>query len=95
MSDNAINLQFQQLYELIQSARNRALFAVNREHLQLYWQVGAFIHGRLTEENWGEKVVEQFSEWLNEKDPTVKILIGEISTGCGSFSWLIIMSSWV
>lgn len=72
MSDNAINLQFQQLYELIQSARNRALFAVNREHLQLYWQVGAFIHGRLTEENWGEKVVEQFSEWLNEKDPTIK-----------------------
>ena len=61
MSDNAITLQFQQLYELLQSARNRALIAVNREHLQLNWQDGAIFHGRLTEENWGEKVVEQFS----------------------------------
>ncbi|MBN1338657.1 MAG: hypothetical protein JXA03_05000 [Bacteroidales bacterium] len=68
MSGKALALQFQQLFELIQKARSRALLSVNHEHLQLYWKVGAFIDGKLTEGSWGEKVVDQFSEWLNKQD---------------------------
>jgi len=72
MKDTALSHQFQHLYELIQKARNRALLSVNHEQLHLFWQVGAYIDQKLAEGSWGEKVVEQFSEWLKEKDPSVK-----------------------
>ena len=64
MKDTALSHQFQHLYELIQKARNRALLSVNHEQLHLFWQVGAYIDQKLAEGSWGEKVVEQFSEWL-------------------------------
>jgi len=71
MKDISSIHQFQQLYELIQNARSRALLFVNREHLLLFWQVGAYIDQRLAEGSWGEKVVDQFSEWLNEQEPGI------------------------
>ena len=63
---------FQHLYELIQKARNRALLSVNFEQLHLFWQVGAYIDQKLDKGSWGEKVVDQFSLWLKEKDPSIK-----------------------
>ena len=64
--------QFQQLYDLIKQARSKAIFFVNQEHLNLYWQVGADIDAKLNGGSWGDKVVEQFAEWLNKKDPGIK-----------------------
>ena len=49
--------QFQYLYELIQKARSRALFSVNFEQLNLFWQVGAYIDQKLAEGSWGENGV--------------------------------------
>ncbi|NLF41238.1 MAG: DUF1016 domain-containing protein [Bacteroidales bacterium] len=46
--------------------------SVNYEQLHLFWQVGAYIDQKLVEGGWGEKVVDQFSEWLKGKDPLVK-----------------------
>jgi len=34
--------------------------------------VGAYIDAKLAGGNWGDKVVDQFSEWLLQKDPTIK-----------------------
>jgi len=72
MQDKAIITHFKQLYELIQQARSKAMVSVNREHLNLFWQVGAYIDGKLTEGSWGEKIVEQFADWLKQKDPAIK-----------------------
>jgi len=72
MQDKAIVTHFQQLYELIQKASSRAIVSVNREHLNLFWQVGAYINDRLAEGSWGEKIVEQFEDWLKQKDPSIK-----------------------
>ena len=71
MKDTALLLHFQHLYELIQKARSRALLSVNYEQLHLFCQVGAYFDQKLAEGSWGEKVVEQFSEWLKGKDPSV------------------------
>jgi predicted nuclease of restriction endonuclease-like (RecB) superfamily len=72
MKDTELINHFQHLYELIQRARTRALLSVNYEQLHLLWQVGAYIDQKLAEGSWGEKVVDQFSAWLKEKDPSVK-----------------------
>lgn len=72
MKETQLIHQFQYLYELIQKARSRALLSVNYEQLHLFWQVGAYIDQKLVEGGWGEKVVDQFSEWLKGKDPLVK-----------------------
>ncbi|AEE50127.1 PDDEXK nuclease domain-containing protein [Haliscomenobacter hydrossis] len=72
MQDDLQIHHFQQLYDLIKLARSRSLVVVNREHLNLFWQVGAFIEAKLSEGSWGDKVVDQFSEWLKQMDPSVK-----------------------
>jgi len=72
MQEQMLIGQFQQLYDLIKKARSMAIFYANREHLNLYWQVGAYIDAKLAEGSWGDKVVDQFSEWLYQKDPTIK-----------------------
>jgi hypothetical protein len=72
MQDEMLIGQFQQLYDLIKQARSKAIFFVNQEHLNLYWQVGADIDAKLNGGSWGDKVVEQFAEWLNKKDPGIK-----------------------
>jgi predicted nuclease of restriction endonuclease-like (RecB) superfamily len=72
MQDEMLIGQFQQLYDLIKQARSKAIFFANREHLNLYWQVGADIDAKLAGGSWGDKVVDQFAEWLNQKDPGIK-----------------------
>lgn len=72
MKENNIISHFQQLYELIQNARSKAVLSVNREHLKLFWQVGAYLNDRLAEGVWGEKIVEQFEDWLKLKDTSIK-----------------------
>lgn len=72
MADELLINNFQQLYDLIKKARSRAMVFVNREHLNLFWQVGAYIDAKLTAGSWGDKVVDQFSEWLLQKDPGIK-----------------------
>jgi predicted nuclease of restriction endonuclease-like (RecB) superfamily len=72
MQKIALSEHFEQLYELIINARSRALIKVNHEQLNLYWQVGAYIHVKLSEGSWGDKVVEEFETWLKQKDPSIK-----------------------
>lgn len=43
MGKDTIIQHFQQLYEIIQKARTKALHSVNFEQLNLFWQVGAFV----------------------------------------------------
>ncbi len=72
MKKDDILQHFQQLYELIQQARSKALHTVNFEQLNLFWQVGAFIDQKITGGSWGDKVVDEFATWLKVKDPSVK-----------------------
>jgi len=72
MKEETIIKHFRQLYEIIQQSRSKALHSVNFEQLNLFWQVGAFIDQKITGGAWGDKVVEEFAAWLQEKDPSVR-----------------------
>lgn len=55
---------FSHIKSLIDSARNQALRAVNAELIQLYWNLGRYLSEQVKEAQWGDKVIDQLSEFL-------------------------------
>ncbi len=58
-----------QLKERIRSAQLRAGLAVNRELIELYWQIGQSIVKRQRSEGWGKSVVERLAQSLQAEFP--------------------------
>ena len=56
----------------IHSAQQRAVLAVNRELVQLYWQIGRDILARQAEQGWGAKVIERLAHDLHNAFPDMK-----------------------
>jgi len=60
------------LKERIRSAQVRAVLAVNRELVLLYWQIGRDILTRQQQQGWGAKVIERLSTDLRSSFPEMK-----------------------
>ena len=60
------------LKERIRSAQVRAVLAVNRELVLLYWQIGRDILARQQQQGWGAKVIERLSADLRSSFPEMK-----------------------
>jgi predicted nuclease of restriction endonuclease-like (RecB) superfamily len=59
----------QNLKRRIQSAQVKAVFAVNRELILLYWNIGREIHERQRAAGWGAKVIERLAADLHREFP--------------------------
>jgi len=68
----AFDNQFEEILELIKSARQRVLKSVNTELIGLYWNVGRFISENYAKNNWGENTIENLSAFILEKEPDIK-----------------------
>jgi predicted nuclease of restriction endonuclease-like (RecB) superfamily len=64
--------QFYEIAQLIQAARFRALKSVNVELINLYWQVGEYISGKVESAEWGMAVVDRLAEYLQRTQPDLK-----------------------
>ena len=53
----------------IRTAQVKAVFAVNRELILLYWQIGRGILDRQRELGWGAKVIERLAADLHHEFP--------------------------
>ncbi|PSB27548.1 PDDEXK nuclease domain-containing protein [Chlorogloea sp. CCALA 695] len=60
------------LKERIRNAQVRAVLAVNRELVLLYWQIGRDILTRQQQQGWGAKVIERLSADLRSSFPEMK-----------------------
>lgn len=60
------------LKERIRSAQVRAVLAVNRELVLLYWEIGRDILSRQQQQGWGAKVIERLSADLRTSFPEMK-----------------------
>ena len=60
---------FAEIIELIRAARSRAYQAVNTALIELYWQVGERISGRIAAAEWGEGVVDQLAAHIKRTHP--------------------------
>lgn len=63
---------FEEVVELIQNARTRALQSVNRELIELYWQVGEYISRKVESSEWGDKTVQQLADYIKSSYPEFK-----------------------
>lgn len=59
-----------QIVTIIESSRIRAVKAVNREMIDMYWNIGRYLSKRIEDEGWGKGVVREFADFLNEKYPS-------------------------
>ena len=63
---------FLNIIQLIQSARTRALSAVNSELVNLYWQVGQYVSIRLDQATWGDGMVPELAQYIQKHHPEIK-----------------------
>ena len=72
MSDLTPNPDFSEITRLIESARQRAYQAVNTALIELYWQVGAYLSGKIKTAEWGAGVVEQLAQHIATTQPGLR-----------------------
>lgn len=63
---------FLHIISIIQNAKDRAFYSVNKELINLYWNIGEFISKKVDSSEWGKGVVEKLAEYIKEKDPELK-----------------------
>lgn len=64
--------ELEEIKQRIRAAQTRAILAVNREILDLYWHIGRSIVGLQKSQGWGGAVVEQMSADLQAEHPGIQ-----------------------
>ena len=67
LTNQAFNDFVVEVKSKIKSAQYRALQVVNREQIQLYWEIGQLIVERQNQYSWGKSVVEQLATELQSE----------------------------
>lgn len=63
---------FESVYNIISTHRNRVIKQINGETLMMAWEVGGFVSAKLKTSAWGSGVVRQLAEYIHTQDPTVR-----------------------
>jgi predicted nuclease of restriction endonuclease-like (RecB) superfamily len=72
MSRANVEKQFAEIYSLIELHRSRAFQSINNETLYICWEVGFYVHTKLLNSEWGDKVVAKLSNYLVSQDKSLK-----------------------
>jgi len=64
--------QFSEIIFLIKSARFNAFKAVNRELINLYWEIGKYIIEQTNRNGWGKNTVQQLALFIQTQEPEAK-----------------------
>lgn len=62
---------FDAVLQLIDSARTRAVAAVNTTLIDLYWSIGEFITRKIADDGWGKGTVSELAEHIRRKLPNL------------------------
>lgn len=58
---------FDEVISIIENARESAFRAVNRELINMYWDIGEYVSSRVAEGGWGKSVVKDFSNFIQSR----------------------------
>lgn len=64
--------QFDEIISIIDSARTRALKAVNAELIQMYWNVGEYLSRLCAGSGFGDKVIDEVAAYIAKSNPGIK-----------------------
>lgn len=63
---------FSEIARLIQASRSQAYQAVNRELIELYWEVGKRLSQQIQRAGWGKSVILELANYLKKENPGLK-----------------------
>ncbi len=63
---------FDEVLDLIETARRRAYQAVNSELVGLYWQLGEYISRKIASAEWGDGVVDELAATIAGEYPNMR-----------------------
>ena len=63
---------FLDIVNLIKQSRIRAIKAVNSELIDLYWNIGKLISKKVEASEWGNSVVKDLANFIQNKEPEIK-----------------------
>jgi predicted nuclease of restriction endonuclease-like (RecB) superfamily len=64
--------QFDEILQIIDDSRSRALKAVNAELIQMYWNVGASLSALCGNSSFGDKAIDEVAAYIAQKNPNIK-----------------------
>ncbi|HRS58864.1 MAG TPA: DUF1016 N-terminal domain-containing protein [Bacteroidia bacterium] len=64
--------RFVEIISLIRSAQTSAYRAVNKELINLYWNVVFYISLKLNAAQWGDKTVDELANFIQKEHPELK-----------------------
>jgi predicted nuclease of restriction endonuclease-like (RecB) superfamily len=64
--------KFEEVIAIIERARENAFRAVNHELISMYWEIGHYISEKVTSNNWGKSVVQEFSRVIQSRFVGIK-----------------------
>lgn len=64
--------EFDEIVAIIEQARQRAFRAVNRELIEMYWQIGQYISEKVKSNAWGKSIVQEFANYVQSKYVGIK-----------------------
>jgi len=56
----------------IHSTKNKVALTINQQLIELYWELGKDITSKISDSNWGSKVIDQISADLKHEFPEMK-----------------------
>lgn len=67
-----ISHQFAEVHSLIRQAKAKIYHTINTDLIELYWQIGAYVHQKIRNSEWGKSVVQDLSNFINKNEPDLK-----------------------
>lgn len=64
--------EFEVVYNIISSHRNKVVQIINNESLSMMWEIGGFVSTKIKSANWGDGIVRQLAEYIHTQDPTAR-----------------------
>ena len=71
-SISSTNNEFDEIITIIEQARQKAFRAVNRELIEMYWQIGQYISKKVKSNAWGKSVVLEFAKFVQSRYVGIK-----------------------
>ena len=63
---------FDEIITIIEKARENAFRAVNRELINMYWDIGKYVSHRTSEDGWGKSTVKEFADFIQARYVGIK-----------------------
>ena len=63
---------FNDIINIIEQSKSRALKSVNAEMINMYWQIGKYLSGLCENSSFGDKVVDEVAAYIAKENPDIK-----------------------